>query len=165
MPESVAAPKRFGDQEWGINIYWLPQSILRLPSAATHTSPVQFAQVLALPLSYCVLGNWLLCKNTNQLHVVKPLQAYKKQEVLARTSGLLILIRHGPHWKRRVRQFFYCCACIRYPSNVSTESLPSNDRVILPSCCLATIGGYTDTHTHQRDLVSLLYFFKITKVG
>jgi hypothetical protein len=28
-------------------------------------------------------------------------------------------------------------------------------------------GGYTDTHTHteQRDLIRLLYFFKIRKVG
>jgi hypothetical protein len=28
-------------------------------------------------------------------------------------------------------------------------------------------GGYTHTHTHgeQRDLISLLYFFKIRKVG
>jgi hypothetical protein len=38
------------------------------------------------------------------------------------------LIRHGPHWKRRVQQFFYCCLCIRYRGNVSTEPLPSNDK-------------------------------------
>jgi hypothetical protein len=35
------------------------------------------------------------------------------QEVLRRTNPLLSLMRHGPHWKRRVRQFFYCCVCIR----------------------------------------------------
>jgi hypothetical protein len=36
-----------------------------------------------------------------------------------------------------------------------------------PSRCLATIGGYTCTHIHrqQPDLISLLYFFKIRKVG
>jgi hypothetical protein len=43
---------------------------------------------------------------------------------------LLSLIRHGPNWKRCVRQFFYCCMCIRYRSEVSTEPLPSNDKGI-----------------------------------
>jgi hypothetical protein len=27
------------------------------------------------------------------------------------------------------------------------------------------IGGYRDTHREQRDLISLLYFFKIRKAG
>jgi hypothetical protein len=54
----------------------------------------------------------------------------KKQEVLGRTNRLLSSIRHGPHWKRRVQQFFYFCVCIRYRCNVSTEPLPSNDRGI-----------------------------------
>jgi hypothetical protein len=53
-----------------------------------------------------------------------------KQEVLGRTILLLSLIRHGPHWKRRVQQFFSCCGCIRHGGNVSTGSLPSNDRGI-----------------------------------
>jgi hypothetical protein len=35
-------------------------------------------------------------------------------------------IRHRPHRKRRVQQFFYCCVCIRCRGKVSTE--PSNDR-------------------------------------
>jgi hypothetical protein len=51
-----------------------------------------------------------------------------QQEVLGTTNRLLSLIRHGPHWKRRVHQFFYCCVCILYASNVYTEPLPSNDR-------------------------------------
>jgi hypothetical protein len=51
-----------------------------------------------------------------------------KQEVLGRTNRLFSLIRHGPHGKRRVQQFFYCCVCIRYRGKFSTESLPSNDR-------------------------------------
>jgi hypothetical protein len=96
-----------------------------------------------------------------------------KQEVLGRTNRLLSLIRHGPHWKLRVQQFFYCCVCIRYRGNVSTEPLPSNyrgifteplpsnDRGFLPSHCLATIRGLSPsnclatigrihTHTHIR---------------
>jgi hypothetical protein len=52
------------------------------------------------------------------------------QEVLGRTNRLLSLIRHGPHWKRRVQQFFYCFVCIRYRGKVSTEPSPSNDRGI-----------------------------------
>jgi hypothetical protein len=58
------------------------------------------------------------------------------QEVLGRTNRLLSMTRHGPHWKLCVQQFFYCCACICYRSNVSTEPLPSNDR--------------GDTHTHTQ---------------
>jgi hypothetical protein len=38
------------------------------------------------------------------------------------------LIRQGPHWKRRVQQFFCCWVYICYCGNVSTEPLPSNDR-------------------------------------
>jgi hypothetical protein len=101
------------------------------------------------------------------------------QELLGRTNRLLSSIRHGPHRKRRVQQFFYCCVCIRYRGNVSTEPLPSNDRGIftgpfpgndkgmftkpLPS----NDKGDTQTHTHrqQRDLISQLYFFKIRKLG
>jgi hypothetical protein len=53
-----------------------------------------------------------------------------EQEVLGRTNRLLSLIRHGPHWKRRVQQFFYCYVCIRCRGNISIEPLPSNDRRI-----------------------------------
>jgi hypothetical protein len=53
-----------------------------------------------------------------------------KQEVLGRTNRILSLIRHGPHWKWNVQQFFYCCVCIRYRGNVSIEPLPCNDRGI-----------------------------------
>jgi hypothetical protein len=101
-----------------------------------------------------------------------------QQEVLGRTNRLLSLIRHGPHWKRRVQQFFYCCMCMRYRGNVSTEPMPSNDKGFLPSRCLATIGRFLPsrclatigrihghTHRQQRDLISLLCYFKIRKVG
>jgi hypothetical protein len=37
-------------------------------------------------------------------------------------------IRHGPHRKHHVKQFFYCCVCIRCGGNVFTDPLPSNDR-------------------------------------
>jgi hypothetical protein len=33
----------------------------------------------------------------------------------------------GPHRKRRVQQFFYCCLCIPCRVNVFTEPLPSNE--------------------------------------
>jgi hypothetical protein len=55
------------------------------------------------------------------------LDPYSLQEIVGRTNRLLSLMRHGPHWKRRVQQFFYCCPCIRYRRKVSTEPLPSND--------------------------------------
>jgi hypothetical protein len=99
----------------------------------------------------------------------------KTYEVLGRTNRLLSLIRHEPHWKRRVWQFFCFCVCIRYRGNVSTEPLPSSDRGIfiepLPSSdrgiftepFLATIRGihtHTHTHTQQRNLISLLLFFQ-----
>jgi hypothetical protein len=98
-----------------------------------------------------------------------------KQEVLGRTNRIVSLIRYGPHWKRRVQQFFYCCVCIPYRGNVSTEPLPNSDRGIFtePGRCLATIGGIhrhthtqtherTQTHKHrqQRNLISLPYFSK-----
>jgi hypothetical protein len=37
-------------------------------------------------------------------------------------------IRHGPHRKRRVRQFFYYCVSIRCRGNCFTEPLASNNR-------------------------------------
>jgi hypothetical protein len=54
----------------------------------------------------------------------------RKQEVLGRANCLLSLIRHGPHWKRCVQQFFYCCVRVLYRGNIFTEPLPSNDRGI-----------------------------------
>jgi hypothetical protein len=53
-----------------------------------------------------------------------------EQQVLGRTNRLLSLIWHGPHRKRHVQQFCYCCR-----GKIFTEMLPSNDR------------GYTDRHT------------------
>jgi hypothetical protein len=93
------------------------------------------------------------------------------QEVLGRTNRLLSLIRHGPHWKRRVQQFFYCCVCIRYRGNVSSEPLPSNDRGIFTDPLRSHdrrgyTGTQTRTHTHththrqQRDPINLLNFLK-----
>jgi hypothetical protein len=76
-------------------------------------------------------------------------------------NRLLFLIRHGPCGKRRVQKFFYCCVCIRYRGNVSTEPLPSNDRGLLLSRCLATIRGYTDTHTDTKVISLAYYIFQI----
>jgi hypothetical protein len=76
--------------------------------------------------------------------------------------------------KRLIMEFFYCCVCMRYRSNFSTEPLPSNDKGIftelLPSNDKGTFTeplpnndeggrGYTDTHRQQRDFISLLLFF------
>jgi hypothetical protein len=82
------------------------------------------------------------------------------QEVLGRTNRLLPLIWHGPHWKRRVQQFFYCCVCIRYRGNVSTQPLPSNHRGIFTKPFPSNDKGiYTEplpsndrgeTHTHRQ---------------
>jgi hypothetical protein len=89
-----------------------------------------------------------------------------KHEVLGRTNRLLPLIDAGHIEKRCVQQFFYCCVCIHYRGNVSTEPLPSNDRGIftepLPS---NDRGGYTDTQMQRRDLIRLPYFFQNRKVG
>jgi hypothetical protein len=50
-----------------------------------------------------------------------------KQEVLGRTNRLLSLIKHRPHRRRRVTQFFYCGVCVRCRGNVFTKLLPSNN--------------------------------------
>jgi hypothetical protein len=94
-------------------------------------------------------------------------------------------------WKRRVQQLFYSCVCIRYRSNVFTELLPSNDmgnfieplpsndrgifteplprndKGIFTEPLPSNDRGDTQTHTHRQqcDLISLLYFFKIRKIG
>jgi hypothetical protein len=68
--------------------------------------------------------------------------------------------------KTTVKQFFYCCVCIRYRGNVSTEPLPSNDRGIfteplpsngkgiftepLPSKYRGDTQTHTHTHTHSN---------------
>jgi hypothetical protein len=96
-----------------------------------------------------------------------------KQEVLGRSSRLLSLIRDGPHWKRRVQQFFYCCLCIRYRGSVSTEPLPSNYKGTFtepfPS---KDKGWYSDTHTRARTNTQTAtwsheptLFFQNRKVG
>jgi hypothetical protein len=92
----------------------------------------------------------------------------KKQDILGRTNRRLSLIRHEPHRKRRIQQFFYCCVCIRYRGNVSTEALPSNGRITFTetSCCLATIGGYTYRHTDcWEGFFSLLSLFWKNRIG
>jgi hypothetical protein len=87
--------------------------------------------------------------------------------VLGRTNRLLSLIRHGPHWKRRVQPFFYRCVCMRYRGNVSTEPLPSKDKGIFTDPLPSNDRGI-QARTHKQTgtwFISLLYFFKIRKVG
>jgi hypothetical protein len=113
------------------------------------------------------LQQWIRVDKGNGIYKIK-------QEVLERTNRLLSLIRHGPHWKRRVQQFLYCCVCIRYRGNLSTEPLPSNYRGIftepLPSNDMGIFteplpsndreDTQTATWSHKPT-----YVFKIRKVG
>jgi hypothetical protein len=71
--------------------------------------------------------------------------------------SLFSLILQGPHWKRRVQQFFYCCLFIGYRGKFSTQPFPSNDTGIFTesSRCLATIRGYTYRHRLMRGIISL----------
>jgi hypothetical protein len=64
----------------------------------------------------------------------------KKQWFLGIINRQRFLIRHGPHRKRHVQQFFYCCVCIRCRVR------------FLQGPCLETIRIYTDTLTDVRDL-------------
>jgi hypothetical protein len=65
-------------------------------------------------------------------------------EILGRINRLLSLIRHGPHWKRRVQHFFYCFVCF-----VSAVTF-------LPSRCLAMIGGFLPSRCLATIKVFLL---------
>jgi hypothetical protein len=58
-------------------------------------------------------------------------------------------IRHGPHRKRCVQQFFYCCVRSRCRGNGFTELLPSNGR-----------DTHTDTQRQQGSLISAFLFFQ-----
>jgi hypothetical protein len=101
------------------------------------------------------------CENLKSYRLKTRFQLGYKQEVLGRTNRLLSLIRQG----RRVQQFFYCCVCIRYRGDVSTEPLPSNDRGFLtdplPSNDMwifteplsSNDKGDTNTHTHTDSNV------------
>jgi hypothetical protein len=64
------------------------------------------------------------CKHCHRAKAQLQLNKY----ILTRSSGKISfpLIRHGPHRKRRVQQFFYCCVCIRCRGKVFIEPLPSN---------------------------------------
>jgi hypothetical protein len=68
----------------------------------------------------------LIISYHSEIDVYFPINLHWKQEVLGRTNRLLFFILHGPHWKRRIQQFFNCCVCICYRGNVCTEPLPSN---------------------------------------
>jgi hypothetical protein len=126
--------------------------------------------------------------------IFKPTFFILKQEVLGRTNRLLSLIRHGPHLKRGVQQFFCFLARIggflpsRFlgtirgfftkplPSNVRgnfTEPLSSNDKGNFTEPLSSNDkGNFTEplpsndrghTHTHLRDLISLVLFFQNKK--
>jgi hypothetical protein len=82
------------------------------------------------------------------LHCLENTNGVIKQEVLGRTNRLLSLIRHGPHWKRRVQQFFCCCVCFVIAVT------------FLLSRCLATTRGiHRQTHRLMGGIFSLLSLF------
>jgi hypothetical protein len=62
------------------------------------------------------------------LGTVVVLRRHLKSHFVATTVRLLSLVRHEPHRKRRVKQFFYCCVCV-FVAAVT----------FLPTRCLATI--------------------------
>jgi hypothetical protein len=66
---------------------------------------------------------------------------------------LKYLMQHGPHRKRRIQHFLYCCVCIRCCGNVFSGLLLSKSR--------------GRTHRRQGDLISLLLFFheKVSWIG
>jgi hypothetical protein len=105
------------------NIYWRPC----IQNASRSTRCSSGIQSLSMPIP-----EWPLAKI--------------KQEFLGRTNRLLSLRRHGPHWNRRVQQFFYCSVCIRYRGSVSTELLPSSDRGIFTEPLPSSDRGYIYTH-------------------
>jgi hypothetical protein len=96
--------------------------------------------------------------------VLKGINVIKEQEVLGRTNRLLSFIPQGPHWKRRVQQFFYCCVRIRYRSNVSTEPVPINDKGIFTKPLPSNDRGHTHTQTAAWSHKPTL-FFQNRKVG
>jgi hypothetical protein len=49
------------------------------------------------------------------------------QEHVGRSNRLCSLIWNGPHRKRRVQHFFYCCVCILARGTVYSQPLDIND--------------------------------------
>jgi hypothetical protein len=95
--------------------------------------------------------DWQIISQKTRVHI-SPVETESKQEVLGRTNRLLSMIRHGQHWKRRIRQSFYCCVCIRYHGNVSTEPLPSNDRGIFTEPSLSNDKGIFTEPLPSNDM-------------
>lgn len=59
----------------------------------------------------------------------------KKNKFLVELISYFSFIGHGPHRKRRVQKWFYCCVCIR-----------CYGEAFLPICCLAV---YTERQTWE----------------
>jgi hypothetical protein len=85
----------------------------------------------------------------------------KKQEVLGRTNRLLSLIRHGPHWKRRVQQLeIFTVVVMKSIIRVSSQMILFSSSIVacvfvtavtfLPSRCLAKIGGFSPSRCHLK---------------
>jgi hypothetical protein len=83
-------------------------------------------------------------------HSIRTLQQWK-QEVLGRTNRIFSWYDTG-HIEYDASNNSSIVACV-FVTAVT----------FLQSRCLETIGGCTDTHRQQLDLVSLLYFFELGK--
>jgi hypothetical protein len=115
--------------KWLTKSQWQYLSMLVLREFNIHTRTPQ-SMFVYIRNSSMELMNWMFYK-------------LLKYTISSRKNRLLSLIRHGPHWKRRVQQSFYCCVRIRYRGEVSTEPLPSNDW-----------GIHIQTQTDERDFLN-----------
>jgi hypothetical protein len=110
----------------------LPDVYARLPSLITGTSLSTEKERdrggEKINCEVCAEVVWVTTFDRDNRTPCQPTFLILKQEILGSPNRLRSLIRHGPHRKQRVQQFFYCCLCIRLRCNVSTEQLPSKDR-------------------------------------
>jgi hypothetical protein len=70
---------------------------------------------------------------------------YFKQEVPGRTNRVFTFIRNGPHRKRYVQHFFYCCVFVAAVT-------------FLASRCLATIGWYAYRHSLKGRIYEIRHW-------
>jgi hypothetical protein len=97
-----------------------------------------------LPLTNCkeVPINPIIKPRTRYYSSRQPdMRQYSNKKFWEELIAYVPLIRHEPYRKRRVKQFFYCCVCIRCGGN------------FIPSRCVATIGGIRiQTHRLMRGI-------------
>jgi hypothetical protein len=106
-------------------LYWT----LHIPVATRQSNPVKLTIWLYTILeSHTRLNS--ICLEYQLLIIARNTwpRPETKQEFWEEPIVCFPLIRHGPHRKRRLQQFFYSFVCIRCRSNVFAEPMFSNDR-------------------------------------